>query len=119
MQDDGDAEDLIWDLFERRTIQREDLAAIVKAVQVDNVRLISFWVRGQPDPDVLGGTIRGDPQAIGEVVGQLAQATELPIEISVQVYPFNQGAQATFASPAAMVIWGNGQPSLDAISEAE
>jgi hypothetical protein len=118
MQDYGDAEDLIWKLFERRTIQREDLAAIFKAVQVDNVKLVSFWVRGQPEPDVLGGTIRGDPQAIGEVVGQLAQATDLPVEIAVRVYPYNQGADVHFGSPC-LLIWGNGQPSLDAISEAE
>jgi hypothetical protein len=94
-----------------RTITPQDASPIFDLHEPPDVRLLSFWVRGQPDPDTLGGVIHATQAKVGAVVGQLASSNKLQLKMNVTVLPYGS-AEVSFCTPNMSFTGGQPSPAV-------
>jgi hypothetical protein len=106
----------IQEQFDNRTFDWKALTPIRRLAERSDVELISFWVRGQPHPDRLGGTFRVQNsdgvddyrRLAGEIVTQLLAADELQLKLSIDSWP-DPGVDVHFSGP--YMSYPGGQPA--------
>lgn len=54
-----------------RILATDELEKVLDISQEDGIRLLQWWIRGQPNPDVLTGAIRVNRDIAGRVVDRL------------------------------------------------
>jgi hypothetical protein len=99
--------------YHAATVAWEDLEAIF-AIEEEYVRLVSLWVRGQPNPDTVGGNFLVEGDRTGEVVDRLLALADLQLRLSIEPWP-GYSARVHFEGPN-IPYGGVGQPTPAAIS---
>lgn len=75
------------------------------------VELLSFWVKGQPNPDWVYGTLLARKDAVGDVVQTLTEMENVPLTVSVALPGIPNQRQVVL-----YIAWPGGQPSPAALS---
>jgi hypothetical protein len=75
------------------------------------VELLSFWVKGQPNPDSVSGTLLARKEAVGEVVQTFTDMETIPLTVSVSLPGIPNQDRVVLC-----IAWPGGQPSPGALS---
>jgi hypothetical protein len=102
--------------FEHRKIRREDLDPIFALADESHTKVAALWLSGQPEPDGVTGTILTDADHVADVVATLVKHPRLHFQLYIQVWP---DPQVSVQFGTASIVWQQGQPSLDAVTDSE
>jgi hypothetical protein len=75
------------------------------------VELLSFWVKGQPNPDWVSGTLLARKEAVGNVVQTFTDMENVPLTLSVTLPGIPNQDRVVLC-----IAWPGGQPSPSALS---
>jgi hypothetical protein len=74
-------------LVRERALPKGELDRLWKVIDEDReIRLIHWWERGQPGPDVLFGTVKTDIGNVGGVIAKLYDFNELRLRLDAFPY---------------------------------
>lgn len=87
-----------------RVIQQETLERLAEVIKGSDARLVHWWCKGQPNPDVVSGTLQIDKQrGIAELLDRILDIDDLIVDVEVfpKGIPVPEFWEMRFATPGA------------------
>lgn len=81
----------------------DELETVLDITEEDGIRLLQWWIRGQPNPDALTGAIRADRDHAARVIDRLLALEKSRLRLDVFPYgiPIPDEVLIRFATPQA------------------
>lgn len=73
-------------LFESRVINPEDLKKLHGVLQQRDLKLVDWWIRGQPRPDIFFGAVDAKVSQLPELVRDLTSLGDL--RLNLDIFPY-------------------------------
>lgn len=88
-----------------RALPTEELREVLSITEEDGVKLLQWWIRGQPTPDWLTGAVRVDRKRAAATIDRLLSFDELRFRLDVFPYgiPVPDEVLIRFATPQGPV----------------
>ena len=72
-------------LIEQQPISREQLEHLIEVLKEHDVEIVHWFPKGIPNPEVLYGAVKAQPEVVGKLVGKIV-ATE-GVRLRLDVFP--------------------------------
>lgn len=80
------SEQLLARLGEQKVLPKETLDQLVNLTRKRGVKLVQWWIRGQPRPDFLQGAFLASPVSAGGLITELIRLERLRLRLDVFPY---------------------------------
>lgn len=86
-----------------RTLASDELERVLDLTEEDGIRLLQWWIRGQPNPDALTGAMRVDRDLAGRIIDRLLALEKSRLRLDVFPYgiPIPDEVLIRFSTPQA------------------